>query len=71
MTWEEQHRCRYHPMCMIHTGDPPPRWLTEEDVAEVKRLLAEGVPVAQISRETRISNTTIDNIKLGRTYRNE
>jgi hypothetical protein len=43
--------------------------LTEEDVREVRRLLADGTTGMEIARLFRVSNSTVSLIKRGRTWR--
>jgi hypothetical protein len=44
--------------------------LAEDDVHEIRRLLATGLPQSEIARRFAVTQATVSNIHLGKTWRN-
>lgn len=59
MTWEAMQKCRFYPNCMIHTGEPRPHVMSDENVREIRALAAQGEPLAWIAQEFGISERAV------------
>lgn len=65
----ENHRSKTHPWTILKGENHPTAKLTNRQIVEIRRLLAEGLTQLEISKKTCVCRTTISRIKTKKLWR--
>lgn len=68
MTWEQQHKCSYHPHCALHLGHRPESF-TDDDIREIRQRYRDEQLIAEIATGMCLPWATVANIVYRKSFK--